>query len=88
MASFLNPAARVRADAAIWILRPRRLRGTLKLAHALEVFGVRTNGLVALELARPPAGSLKHCSMPVRRMSRQLTPGSGSFGAHCAGTRG
>jgi 23S rRNA (cytidine1920-2'-O)/16S rRNA (cytidine1409-2'-O)-methyltransferase len=51
-----NPRTRVRADAAVRIRRPRRLRGTIKLAHALAAFGVRADGLVALDLGAAAGG--------------------------------
>ena len=51
-----NPRTRVRADAAIRIHRPRPLRGTIKLAHALTAFGVRAAGAVALDLGAAAGG--------------------------------
>jgi len=51
-----NPRTRVRADAAIQIRRPRPLRGTIKLSHALTAFGVRAAGLVALDLGAAAGG--------------------------------
>jgi 23S rRNA (cytidine1920-2'-O)/16S rRNA (cytidine1409-2'-O)-methyltransferase len=51
-----NPRTRVRADAAIRIHRPRQLRGTNKLAHALTVFRVRTAEVVALDLGAAAGG--------------------------------
>jgi 23S rRNA (cytidine1920-2'-O)/16S rRNA (cytidine1409-2'-O)-methyltransferase len=47
---------RVRADAAIRIRHPRRLRGTIKLAHALTAFGVSAAGAVALDLGAAAGG--------------------------------
>ena len=49
-----SPRTRVRADAAIRIRRPRPLRGTVKLAHALTAFGVDAAGAVALDLGAGP----------------------------------
>ena len=51
-----NPQTRVRADAAIQMRRPRILRGTIKLSHALTAFGVRAAGLVALDLGAAAGG--------------------------------
>jgi len=51
-----NPKTRVRADAAIQMRRPRILRGTIKLSHALTAFGVRAAGLVALDLGAAAGG--------------------------------
>jgi predicted rRNA methylase YqxC with S4 and FtsJ domains len=36
-----NPRARVRSDASIRVLGPRRLRGDLKLAAALDAFSLK-----------------------------------------------
>ncbi len=51
-----SPRTRVRADAAIRIRHPRPLRGTIKLAHALTVFGVDAAGAVALDLGAAAGG--------------------------------
>ncbi len=51
-----NPRTCVRADAAIRIHRPRLLRGTVKLAHALTTFGVCAAGVVALDLGAAAGG--------------------------------
>jgi len=51
-----SPRTRVRADAAIRIRRPRPLRGTIKLAHALAAFGVNATGAVALDLGAASGG--------------------------------
>jgi 23S rRNA (cytidine1920-2'-O)/16S rRNA (cytidine1409-2'-O)-methyltransferase len=51
-----NARTRVRADAAIQIRRPRFLRGTVKLSHALTALGVRAAGLVALDLGAAAGG--------------------------------
>jgi 23S rRNA (cytidine1920-2'-O)/16S rRNA (cytidine1409-2'-O)-methyltransferase len=51
-----NPRTRVRADAAVRIQRPRPLRGTIKLAHALRAFGVCPAGVVALDLGAAAGG--------------------------------
>jgi len=51
-----NPRTLVRADAAIRIQRPRPLRGTIKLAHALRAFDVNPAGMVALDLGAAAGG--------------------------------
>jgi len=51
-----NLRARVRADAALQIRHPRLLRGTIKLTHALNAFGVPAAGLVALDLGAAAGG--------------------------------
>jgi 23S rRNA (cytidine1920-2'-O)/16S rRNA (cytidine1409-2'-O)-methyltransferase len=51
-----NPRTRLRADTAVRIYRPRPLRGTVKLAHALTAFGVRAAGAVALDLGAAAGG--------------------------------
>jgi len=51
-----SPRTRVRADAAIRIRHPRPLRGTIKLGHALAVFGVDAAGAVALDLGAAAGG--------------------------------
>jgi 23S rRNA (cytidine1920-2'-O)/16S rRNA (cytidine1409-2'-O)-methyltransferase len=51
-----NPRTRVRADAAIRIRRPRPLRGTIKLAHALAAFRIPAVGVVALDLGAAAGG--------------------------------
>lgn len=51
-----NPSARVRADAGVRIVA-HGLRGTRKLAHALEAFAMtRLDGLVALDLGAAAGG--------------------------------
>lgn len=47
---------RVRGDAAIEIRRPRSLRGAIKLAHALDGFGVDVAGAIALDLGAAAGG--------------------------------
>jgi 23S rRNA (cytidine1920-2'-O)/16S rRNA (cytidine1409-2'-O)-methyltransferase len=51
-----NPAALVRADAAVRLVRPRVLRGTKKLAHALRALSVDVGGLVALDIGAAAGG--------------------------------
>lgn len=51
-----NPRARVRSDAAVRLLRRQPLRGTIKLAHALSIFGARTTDTVALDLGAAAGG--------------------------------
>jgi 23S rRNA (cytidine1920-2'-O)/16S rRNA (cytidine1409-2'-O)-methyltransferase len=54
-----SPRAFVRADAAIKIVRPKPLRGTAKLAHAIERFGIYVTGLVAVDLGASAGGFTK-----------------------------
>jgi 23S rRNA (cytidine1920-2'-O)/16S rRNA (cytidine1409-2'-O)-methyltransferase len=51
-----SPKAFVRADAAVKIVKPKPLRGTAKLAHAIERFGVDVKGLVAVDLGAAAGG--------------------------------
>lgn len=51
-----NPAARVRADAAIRVVPRRRLRGEVKLSHALATFAVAVDGRVAADLGASAGG--------------------------------
>jgi len=51
-----SPRTRMRAGAAVRIRRPRLLRGTVKLAHALTAFGVDAAGAVALDLGAAAGG--------------------------------
>jgi 23S rRNA (cytidine1920-2'-O)/16S rRNA (cytidine1409-2'-O)-methyltransferase len=51
-----SPRTRVRTDAAVWIRRPRLLRGTIKLSRALTAFGVDAAGAVALDLGAAAGG--------------------------------
>jgi len=51
-----SPRTRVRADAAIQIRHPRPLRGTIKLAHALTVFGIHAADAIALDLVAAAGG--------------------------------
>lgn len=51
-----NPAARVRSDCAIRILPDRRLKGDLKLSHALDELRVPVAGRVALDLGASAGG--------------------------------
>lgn len=52
----LHPAARVRADAALKVLRPVPLRGTRKLAYALQTFPVDVRDRVALDVGAAAGG--------------------------------
>jgi 23S rRNA (cytidine1920-2'-O)/16S rRNA (cytidine1409-2'-O)-methyltransferase len=54
-----SPRAFVRADAAIKIVRPKALRGTVKLAHAIERFGLDVSGLVVVDLGAAAGGFTK-----------------------------
>lgn len=51
-----NPSARVRADAALRVMPERRLRGAIKLSHALDVFGVAVAGRVAVDVGACTGG--------------------------------
>jgi 23S rRNA (cytidine1920-2'-O)/16S rRNA (cytidine1409-2'-O)-methyltransferase len=51
-----NPRAQVRIDARIQLLQTRPLRGTVKLSHALDAFGLDLRGLVALDLGAAAGG--------------------------------
>ena len=51
-----SPRTQVRADVVIQLRRPRPLRGTIKLARALAVFGVDAAGAVALDLGAAAGG--------------------------------
>jgi 23S rRNA (cytidine1920-2'-O)/16S rRNA (cytidine1409-2'-O)-methyltransferase len=51
-----NPAARVRADASVRVVAPKRLRGDIKLSHALDVFAVAVAGRVALDVGASAGG--------------------------------
>jgi 23S rRNA (cytidine1920-2'-O)/16S rRNA (cytidine1409-2'-O)-methyltransferase len=51
-----NPAALVRADAAVRVLPERRLRGDIKLSHALRHFDVPVRGRVAGDLGASAGG--------------------------------
>lgn len=51
-----NPAAQVRSDASVRILVDRRLRGDIKLSHALDRFDVPISGRVAVDLGASAGG--------------------------------
>src|SRR5439155_8038650 len=51
-----NPAALVRADAAVRVIRRRRLRGEIKLSHALRELGVDASGRVAMDVGAAAGG--------------------------------
>lgn len=51
-----NPSARVRADASLKVWRLSRLRGDIKLSHALDHFGVRIAGRVAADVGASTGG--------------------------------
>jgi 23S rRNA (cytidine1920-2'-O)/16S rRNA (cytidine1409-2'-O)-methyltransferase len=52
----MNPNARVRADASIRMVEARRLRGDIKLSHALDEFAVRVDGRVAMDVGANAGG--------------------------------
>ena len=51
-----NPAANVRSDATVRIMVERRLRGDIKLSHALDHFVVPVAGRVAVDLGASAGG--------------------------------
>jgi len=51
-----NPAARIRRDAAVRLVPNRRLRGEVKLAHALAALEVPVSGRVALDVGAAAGG--------------------------------
>ncbi len=51
-----NPDARVRADASVRLVADRPLRGTLKLAHALETARLEVRDLAAVDLGAAAGG--------------------------------
>ena len=51
-----NPQARVRADASLRVLHRKPLRGTRKLAYALDFFDIDVRGAVALDLGAAAGG--------------------------------
>jgi 23S rRNA (cytidine1920-2'-O)/16S rRNA (cytidine1409-2'-O)-methyltransferase len=51
-----NPAARVRLDASVRVVPTRRLRGDIKLSHALEVFDIAVAGRIALDVGASAGG--------------------------------
>jgi 23S rRNA (cytidine1920-2'-O)/16S rRNA (cytidine1409-2'-O)-methyltransferase len=51
-----NPRARVRADASIRVIGPRRLRGHSKLAVALDAFSLDVKGVVAVDIGAAAGG--------------------------------
>lgn len=51
-----NPRARVRADAALRVIRARRLRGDVKLSYALDTFGVSIGGRVCVDIGASAGG--------------------------------
>lgn len=54
--SVTNPACRVRGDAAIRLLPERRLRGEIKLTHALAELHLPVTGRVALDVGAAAGG--------------------------------
>ena len=51
-----NPAARVRIDASVRVQTESRLRGDVKLSYALDEFGVRIAGRVAVDVGASTGG--------------------------------
>jgi 23S rRNA (cytidine1920-2'-O)/16S rRNA (cytidine1409-2'-O)-methyltransferase len=55
-APITNIKALVPADAAIKVLKPKPLRGTVKLAHAIATFGLDLTGFVAVDVGAAAGG--------------------------------
>lgn len=51
-----NAAARVRSDADIRVVAPTRLRGEIKLAHALEAFDMNVAGRICVDVGASAGG--------------------------------
>ena len=51
-----NPNARVRRDASVRVTAERRLRGDLKLSHALDTFDVTVAGRIAVDVGASAGG--------------------------------
>ena len=51
-----NPAARIRADSSVRVLAKRRLKGDVKLSHAINRMSVPVAGRVALDLGASAGG--------------------------------
>jgi 23S rRNA (cytidine1920-2'-O)/16S rRNA (cytidine1409-2'-O)-methyltransferase len=51
-----NPAARVRLDASLRVVGESRLRGDVKLAHALDALSIEVDGRVALDIGANAGG--------------------------------
>ena len=51
-----NPASKVRSDASIRVLQPKRLRGDIKLSHALDALDVFVAGRVAVDVGASSGG--------------------------------
>jgi 23S rRNA (cytidine1920-2'-O)/16S rRNA (cytidine1409-2'-O)-methyltransferase len=51
-----NPSARVRVDASIRVMPSRRLRGDVKLSHALDALAVPVVGRVAVDVGASAGG--------------------------------
>jgi 23S rRNA (cytidine1920-2'-O)/16S rRNA (cytidine1409-2'-O)-methyltransferase len=51
-----NPAALVRADSSLRVLRVRRLRGNVKLSHAIDRLGIAVAGRIAVDVGASAGG--------------------------------
>jgi 23S rRNA (cytidine1920-2'-O)/16S rRNA (cytidine1409-2'-O)-methyltransferase len=51
-----NPRAMVRSDASVRVVTARRLRGTVKLEHALDAFGLEVTGRIAVDVGASAGG--------------------------------
>ncbi len=78
-----NPAAKVRADAALRVVPDRRLRGDIKLSHALEAFSVRSRASSQSTWGPVRAGSPPPCSRTERLGSTPSTSASANWSVAC-----
>jgi 23S rRNA (cytidine1920-2'-O)/16S rRNA (cytidine1409-2'-O)-methyltransferase len=51
-----NPRAMVRSDASVRVVTERRLRGAVKLAHALDSFALGVKGCIAVDVGASTGG--------------------------------
>ncbi len=63
-APITNIKALVPADAAIKVLKPKPLRGTVKLAHAIATFGLDLTGFVAVDVGAAAGALPRPCWTP------------------------
>jgi 23S rRNA (cytidine1920-2'-O)/16S rRNA (cytidine1409-2'-O)-methyltransferase len=74
-----NPVARVRADASIRVLPNRRLRGEIKLSHALSTVEVQVMGRVAIDIGASGGGFTSALLAAGARRVYALDAGSGQL---------
>ena len=85
-----KPGTRVR-DASAVVVDPGRAhvgRGALKLAGALDAFGIDPAGRVAVDVAPRPAGSRRRCSRAGPPASTRWTWAAASSTSGCGRIRG